>query len=216
MRLSRAPQAQAGHFKTLVDLDGTVYKITPGGNLTTLYSFCASAGCPDGSEPQSILIHAANENFYGTTFSGGKNGVGTVFEVNADGTLVVLHSFNRTSGANPIEAGLLEDTDGNLYGNTAAGGTGNLGTLFSLSLGFAPFVTTQTSSGQVGATTIILGNGLSGSTSVTFGGVRAAFTVNQTGTAITATVPMGATTGTVTVVTPSATLISIKPFTVTP
>jgi hypothetical protein len=51
---------------------------------------------------------------------------------------------------------------------------------------------------------------------VTFGGVRAAFTVNQTGTAITATVPMGATTGTVTVVTPSATLISIKPFTVTP
>jgi uncharacterized repeat protein (TIGR03803 family) len=51
--------------------DGTVFKITPGGTLTTLYSFCSQPGCADGSGPRAGLIQATNGDFYGTTQVGG-------------------------------------------------------------------------------------------------------------------------------------------------
>src|ERR1700688_2877267 len=54
--------------------DGTVFKITPGGTLTTLYSFCAQEGCVDGASPYAGLVLAADGNFYGTTIFGGANG----------------------------------------------------------------------------------------------------------------------------------------------
>src|ERR1039458_6384026 len=57
---------------------GTVYKITPGGTLTTVYNFCSQSGCVDGASPAAGLILATNGNFYGTTHSGGVTGVGTV------------------------------------------------------------------------------------------------------------------------------------------
>ena len=53
---------------------GTVFKITPAGNLSTLYSFCAQSGCADGANPYAGLIQATDGNFYGTTFAGGANG----------------------------------------------------------------------------------------------------------------------------------------------
>jgi uncharacterized protein (TIGR03437 family) len=85
------------------------------------------------------------------------------------------------------------------------------GTVFSLSLGLGPFVETQPTSGKAGAAVKILGTNLTGATSVTFNGTPAAFTV-ESATQISTTVPAGATTGKVEVITPEGTLSSNVPF----
>jgi uncharacterized protein (TIGR03437 family) len=103
---------------------------------------------------------------------------------------------------------LVQATDGNFYGATRT-------TIFRLSLGLAPFVKTVLNSGTAGSNVIILGDNLTGSTSVTFNGVSASFTV-VSATEISATVPTGATTGTIKVVTPTSTLSSNIPFEVLP
>jgi uncharacterized protein (TIGR03437 family) len=72
-------------------------------------------------------------------------------------------------------------------------------------------VKTQTGSGEVDATVKILGTDLTGATSVTFNGTAAVFTVVSP-SLITTTVPAGATTGKVQVVTPNGTLSSNVPF----
>jgi uncharacterized repeat protein (TIGR03803 family) len=198
---------------------GTVFKITPSGTLTTLYSFCSQTNCTDGSVPLG-LVQATDGNFYGTTFSNGSNGPtgsGTAFSITPSGTLTTLYSFcsqtNCTDGQFPF-AGLVQATDGNFYGTTSMGGTNNEGTVFSLSVGLGPFVETNPTSGTLGAAVIILGTNLTGTTSVTFNGTAATFTVKST-SEITTTVPTGATTGTVQVVTPGGTLSSNVPFRVT-
>jgi uncharacterized repeat protein (TIGR03803 family) len=100
---------------------GTVFKITPAGKLTTLHNFDNT----DGWVAQgSGLIQAANGNFYGTTFYGGANSEGTVFEMTASGTFTSLYSFPTDSrcpfctGPN----GLTQGADGNIYGTTLGGG----------------------------------------------------------------------------------------------
>jgi uncharacterized repeat protein (TIGR03803 family) len=97
---------------------GTIFKITPSGTLTTLYSFCAKNGkCPDGAYPFSGLIQAKNGDFYGVTRYGGYNSWGTLFQVTAAGVLTTLHRFDESKGTNPYAA-LIQGTDGNLYGTT--------------------------------------------------------------------------------------------------
>ena len=64
---------------------GTIFKITPSGTLTTLYSFCSQSGCTDGVQPAG-LVQGANGDFYGTTGRGGVNGEGTVFTITPSGT----------------------------------------------------------------------------------------------------------------------------------
>jgi uncharacterized repeat protein (TIGR03803 family) len=129
---------------------GTVFKITPGGDLTVLYNFCSQSGCADGFQPNAALVQATDGNFYGTTtFGGGGNcspggfdGCGTVFRITPAGTLTTLHSFQDADG-NQVQAGLVQGSDGNLYGAAAGGGShsgsGNCsygcGTLFRLTLG---------------------------------------------------------------------------------
>jgi uncharacterized protein (TIGR03437 family) len=106
----------------------------------------------------------------------------------------------------------VQSTNGNFYGTTSSGGSeGGYGTIFSLSVGLGPFVKTQTTSGKAGAAVKILGTDLTGTTSVTFNGTPAAFTVVRP-SEIAATVPAGATTGTVQVATPNGTLSSNVPF----
>ena len=106
---------------------GTVFKITPGGTLTTLYSFCAQSGCTDGGNPYAGLVQATDGNFYGTAFGRGANGYGTVFKITPSGTLTSLYSFcaqaNCADGQYPY-AGLVQATDGNFYGTTPEGGGG--------------------------------------------------------------------------------------------
>lgn len=60
---------------------GTIFKITPTGTLTTLYSFCSQSHCLDGAYPTAGLILASNGTFYGTTKSGGAHNDGTVFSL---------------------------------------------------------------------------------------------------------------------------------------
>ena len=72
---------------------GTVFKITPDGTLTTLYSFCSQSGCADGSGPYAPLVQATNGNLYGTTGNGGSNGDGTVFKITPSGKLTKLYNF---------------------------------------------------------------------------------------------------------------------------
>jgi len=114
--------------------NGTVFKITPTGTLTTLHSF----NIVDGSNPLG-LVQASNGNFYGTTISGGANDAGTVFQMTPTGTLTTLYNFCSLSDcADGTQAfgGLIQATDGYLYGTTAYGGnTANFGTIFRITTG---------------------------------------------------------------------------------
>lgn len=110
--------------------DGAVYKLTPSGNETVLYSFSGSG--TDGIDPQGTLLQASDGAFYGTTYSGGSNGGGTVFRLTLSGTETVLHSFTgaNADGATPYGS-LIEAPAGNLYGATQRGGMG-VGTVFHI------------------------------------------------------------------------------------
>jgi uncharacterized repeat protein (TIGR03803 family) len=82
---------------------GTVFRITPDGMLTTLYSFCAKSGCADGSNPSARLVETTNGDLYGTTAYGGATcagagGCGTVFKITPSGTLTTLYSFCSQGG----------------------------------------------------------------------------------------------------------------------
>ncbi|MGA7755968.1 MAG: choice-of-anchor tandem repeat GloVer-containing protein [Candidatus Sulfotelmatobacter sp.] len=250
---------------------GTVYELTGAGTYKVLHSFCSDSSCQDGWPPttivqdangdffgmtqtggatlegsifeitskhQFIVLHgfadstggdadvgltlASDGNLYGTTLSPGTDeGGGTLFEITPAGVFTQLHTFSNCSisGYSPLSP-LFQGTDGILYGTTlfggndTSGGCSGDGTIFSLSNGLDPLVETVPVAGKVGKQVIILGNGLTGSTSVKFNGKSAAFTV-VSDTYIKATVPAGATTGTVSVVTPSGTLDSNPQFVVT-
>jgi uncharacterized repeat protein (TIGR03803 family) len=116
---------------------GTIFKITPSGTLTTLYSFCSSSGCPDGAEPLAGVIEGTDGSFYGTTSYANGAGGGTVFKVTPTGTLSTLYAFCAQSGcsdgANPYTASVIQGSDGNFYGTTIFGGAGNAqGTVFKI------------------------------------------------------------------------------------
>jgi uncharacterized repeat protein (TIGR03803 family) len=111
--------------------DGSIFKITPSGTLTSVYSFCAVSGCPDGAEPVAGLVLATNGDLYGTTSGGGPSGLGTVFKITPGGTLTTLHSFDGTDGA-LVDAGLIQATNGDFYGTTAIGGVNDAGTVFAI------------------------------------------------------------------------------------
>jgi uncharacterized repeat protein (TIGR03803 family) len=103
--------------------NGSVFKITPAGTFSRLYEFCSLANCADGSGPNIALIVGKDGNFYGTTGSGGEFGFGTVFKLTPAGEESVVYNFTEgADGATPV-SGLTEDTAGNMYGVTYAGGT---------------------------------------------------------------------------------------------
>ncbi|MGD0514063.1 MAG: choice-of-anchor tandem repeat GloVer-containing protein [Terriglobales bacterium] len=104
---------------------------------TLLYSFCAQSSCTDGNQPYGSVVADAKGNLYGTTYDGGTNNDGTVYELTKSGgtwTETVLYSFlgaTNNDGANPF-TGLIFDTAGNLYGVTQNGGASSQGTVFKL------------------------------------------------------------------------------------
>ena len=100
---------------------GTVFKITPGGTLTTLYNFCSQPNCSDGESPFVGLVQGSDGNFYGTTGGGGVNGYGTVFRITTGGTLTTIYSFDGFNGLR-TDTGLVQAADGNFYGTTLTGG----------------------------------------------------------------------------------------------
>jgi uncharacterized repeat protein (TIGR03803 family) len=202
---------------------GTVFRITPTGSLTTLHSFCPQPGCIDGWSPEAGLVQGTDGNLYGTTTFGGASTGGTIFEILPTGELSTLYSFcaqaNCADGSFPA-ATLVQATNGSFYGTTYAGGrnlcdSSGCGTVFSLSTGLAPFVAFVRPFGRIGEAGGILGQGFTGTTSVLLNGTSADFKV-VSNTLIEATVPADATTGYVTVITPSGALSSNVPFNVIP
>jgi uncharacterized repeat protein (TIGR03803 family) len=211
---------------------GTFFKLTPSGEFTTLYSFCSQTNCTDGDAPNS-LVEGTDGNFYGTTIFGGANtgkpcepygGCGTIFKITPAGEETVLYNFcskaNCADGADP--GNLMQATDGSFYGITEVGGTPEkcylkkgCGVIFKVSVGLGAFVEANPSFGAIGQAVNLLGNKLEGTTSVTFNGVAATFTV-KSDTYIEAKVPSGATSGTIEVTTPSGTLNSNVAFQVLP
>jgi uncharacterized repeat protein (TIGR03803 family) len=186
----------------------TFFEITPSGTLTTLHTFNGMDG--SGNSARGLVL-GADGNFYGITGVGGANGYGTVFKMTPSGALTMLHSFDDlTDGQDPGPA-LVQDTNGNFYGTAALGGASDHGTIFSLAVGWGPFVETLPTSGTVGAAVMILGTNLTGATAVTFNGTAAVFKM-VSASEITTTVPSGATTGEVQVMTPSGTLSSNVSF----
>jgi len=195
---------------------GTIYKITPAGQFTSLYSFCKQSGCKDGWTP-AVLTRGTDGNFYGTTLAGGDYDKGTIFELTPAGELTTLYSFCAKSGCpdgSEPGSGVWQAPSGSFYGAAAFGGAFDQGTIFSLSTGLDAFVETIPTQGRVGAKVSILGDGLTGTTSVTFNGTSAKFTV-VSDTEIKTSVPTGATTGYVKVTTPKGTLKSNVVFRVT-
>jgi uncharacterized repeat protein (TIGR03803 family) len=170
--------------------------------------------------PIGGLVRATDGNFYGITGSGGTDftdcnngfivyGCGTIFRITPEGVLTSLHSFDLADGKEPTS--LFQATNGIFYGTTFGGGKYNYGTVFSLDVGLSPFVTFVQAAGKVGKTAQILGQGFEGATVVSFNGIPANFKI-RANTFLTATVPQGATTGYVTVTTPSGLLTSNVPF----
>ncbi len=114
--------------------NGAFFRLAPDGTLTLLHSFNSNA---DGTTPECTLALANDGNFYGTTFSGGpSSGSGMVFQATPDGTVTVLHTFGGSDtidGYNPV-GGVVQGSDGKLYGTTSSGGNNNDGTVFQLGL----------------------------------------------------------------------------------
>lgn len=125
---------------------GTIFKLTPGGQFTLLYSFCGGNGCgllaSDGADPRGRLALGPDGNLYGTTQQGGYyDGVynsGTIFRISlSGGGYQIVHMFTGNSGTgdgSSPEAGLTLASDGNFYGTTQAGGTSDNGTVFKMDL----------------------------------------------------------------------------------
>jgi uncharacterized repeat protein (TIGR03803 family) len=105
---------------------GTVFKITPAGVETMLYSFTGGA---DGKAP-STLIQGSDGNFYGTTSGGGATGYGTLFKITPAGVETVLYSFTNDGRGSITPSALVQGSDGNFYGTALDGGTH--GTVFKI------------------------------------------------------------------------------------
>ena len=199
---------------SIANAAGVVFKLSTGGAITMLHEF-DSTNVTDGNYPFAGLVAATDGNFYGATSQGiGASANGTLFKITKSGTYSVLYDFDLTHGAAQL-ATSMQHTNGIFYGLTYQGGAGDVGVSYSLAEGIPPFVSLMTTSGAAGQTVEILGNGLTGTTSVTFGSGSASFTV-VSDTYLTAVVPASGSTGTVTVTTPSGTLKSKQIFKVLP
>jgi uncharacterized repeat protein (TIGR03803 family) len=114
---------------------GTVYKVTPAGALTAIYSFCNVSGCTDGGQPFAGLVLGPDGNFYGAT-------LGTIFTITPSGSLTTLYTFcslSKCADGTGEYAPLVLGSDGNFYGVTQGGGAvqtyeceGGCGTVFKI------------------------------------------------------------------------------------
>lgn len=134
---------------------GTIFKVTPAGAFTTIYSLDPGVVYTDGTYPFAGLLQGSDGNFYGTTVQGFyvdfdntiyNNVDGTVFQITPSGTLTTLTALNGTDdGANP-EAALVGGADGSLYGTTITNGPGGQGTIYRIAFTTAPHITSQPAS----------------------------------------------------------------------
>lgn len=123
-----------------VSNQGTIFKMTLTGQVTTLHSF----NLTNGGTPQAALIQATDGNFYGTTRVGGEFAGGTIFRMTPAGIVTTVHAFkplppsqSAGDGFAP-QAAVVQGADGKLYGTTYRGGLEDKGIVFRLDLGLKP------------------------------------------------------------------------------
>ena len=194
---------------------GIIYSMnTSGGSFKVLHNFQSS----EGSSPGAGLVQGSDKYLYGVAQAGGASAKGTLFRVNTTGTAFsVLYNFTSASGDTPMSTPVIH-TNGLIYGTTNHGGPVNVGygTIYSYNAGLKPFASLVIIwSGKVGTKVGILGQGFTTATQVSFGSAAATYTV-VSDNYVSATVPSGATTSTVTVSEPSGDLVTPQTFKVTP
>ena len=113
-----------------VNVNGTVFSITPAGVLTLLHNFTDTGKY--GSQPAG-LVQGSDGNFYGVTTRDGSSNVGTVYSITPGGVLTTLHNFTGTGTDGEVpQSALVQGSDGNFYGTTSGGGSNSDGTIFSI------------------------------------------------------------------------------------
>ena len=135
-------EASDGNFYGVTALggasgDGVVYRITPAGAESILYSF--AGGTTDGANPTGRLLQAGDGNFYGITLTGGSDAVtggagnsGVVYRITPGGIETVLHSFVADASDFSAASSLIQGIDGNLYGLTDQDGANGRGSFFRI------------------------------------------------------------------------------------
>jgi uncharacterized repeat protein (TIGR03803 family) len=143
----------ATYYGGLTPFYGTIFKLAPGGVLSTLFAFAG----PNGRQPIA-LVQGADGNLYGATRDGGDFGYGTVFKLTTNGAMTPLMSFAVTNGVRPNH--LIQGADGNLYGTTFDDiGVNAVDNVFKLSLSgeFSILASGQDSNTPAGPTAIVQG-----------------------------------------------------------
>jgi uncharacterized repeat protein (TIGR03803 family) len=205
-------QASDGNLYGTTSLGGTndfgvIFSVTSAGKLTVLHNFSGV----DGIVPAGGLVQASDGKLYGTTAEGGTQECGTIFVIDLKSTFSKLYDFDEPMGCGS-RVTLRQHTNGIFYGDAASGGSTQVfGVFYGFDVGLGPFVYLLPASSKIGETIGILGQGFKGTTRVSFNGTAASFTVVSEAY-LTATVPHGATTGFVTVTTPSGKLKSNTKF----
>lgn len=200
--------------------EGNIYELTTAGVNTGLHDFNNSTdgACNPGAFPVVSQLQVTDGSLYGVNYGGGDANNGSIYKLTpANVFSVFLFPSNNIDGGQPYST-LIQNTNGLVYGTTSGGGANSVGNFFSVATGDAPFVNLEPTetTGNVGASVGMFGQGFSSASVVKFGGV-AATKVTLTGTTyLTATVPVGAHTGTVTVTTGSTILTSPQTYKVKP
>ena len=146
----------AGGSSTDTNAAGTVFTLhEDGSNYSTLHVFRRAD--PDGRNPVTIVVQGHDGMLYGTTHWGGTNDSGVLFKLNEDGSgYSMLHSFGGFSGDGSYPVGLMEGSDGALYGTTSGGGAytnqygDGLGTVFKLDKDGSGYSILRSFGGEVG------------------------------------------------------------------
>jgi len=184
---------------------GVIFKLTPSFTEKVLYEF----GSGQATEPEAGLVQGTDGNFYGVTTTGADDN-SHLYRWSGSAGYSDLYTF---TGVDYLVAPLLQHTNGRFYAPSWKYGTENMGYVYSVDMKLGPFVTFVQQQGKVGSTAEILGQGFTGTTSITFDGIAASFKV-VSDTYVTAVVPTRAMTGPVVVTTPGGILKSNKNFTV--
>jgi uncharacterized repeat protein (TIGR03803 family) len=204
---------------------GSIYKLTTAGVYADLHDFneATDASCVDNAGRTNVnLTQVTDGSFYGVNGAYGPDGGGSIYKLNSAKVFTdFLFPDPPVDGDLPLST-LLQNTNGKLYGTTPSGGPTACspcqGTFFSVATGDAAFINLEPTqrTGLVGSSVGIFGQGFSSSSVVKFGGVKSTSVTLSGTTYLTAKVPVGAKTGTVTVTTGSTTLTSPQTFKVKP